>query len=297
MSEKESPLSILLVGGHPADAFDNAGGTLAHHAAAGDRVTAAVMTHGVRSHAIKLIDKYRTGEQQTLPVDQVDEEVGGIVDEKRDEVRQACDLMGIGEVHFLEYSDDILLEREDLIRQLADLIQECRPDIVITHHPFEGGGLTNVHTSCTRMTLSAIDAASGLLTDSTRRPHRVAQIFFMGVMAACAPIDVLTAGMTVWCDVYVDITDVIERKVAALDLMRGQSYDGPYARKRVEAVDGHFGLFCGVAYAEPFTSMRPQVYQRLPLTPHSRRKACEPNQEWHDRVCRLLAAPLPMPER
>ena len=30
-------LSILLVGGHPADSFDNAGGTMAHHAAAGDR--------------------------------------------------------------------------------------------------------------------------------------------------------------------------------------------------------------------------------------------------------------------
>ena len=69
-------------------------------------------------------------------------------------------------------------------------------------------------------------------------------------------MDVLTAGMTVWCDVCVDIADVIERKVAALDLMRGQKYDGPYARKRVETVDAHFRMFSGVAYAEPFTSMR-----------------------------------------
>ncbi|MEE2658909.1 MAG: PIG-L deacetylase family protein [Candidatus Latescibacterota bacterium] len=291
----QDSLSILLVGGHPADAFDNAGGTLAHHAAAGDRVVSAVMTHGVRSHAIKLIDRYRTGDQSSLEIDQVDGEVREVVEEKRDEVREACALMGIDEVHFLEHDDDVLMEREDLIRQIADIIQESRPDIVITHHPWERGGVSNTHSLCASMTLSAIDAAGGLLRASSRRPHRVGQVFFMGVMAACAPLDVLTGGMSVWCDVYVDITDVIERKVAALDLMRGQNYDGPYARKRVESVDGHFGLFSGVAYAEPFTSMHPQVYDRLPLTPHTRIKAHEATDAWQDRVCRLLAAKVPDP--
>ena len=59
----EKRLTILLVGGHPADAFDNAGGTMAHHAAAGDRVVSAVMTHGVRSHAVQLIEHYRHSDQ------------------------------------------------------------------------------------------------------------------------------------------------------------------------------------------------------------------------------------------
>lgn len=120
------------------------------------------------------------------------------------------------------------------------------------------------------------------------------QVFFMGVMAACAPHDVLTGGAAVFCDVYIDITDVIERKVAALDMMRGQTYDGPYARKRVEAVDGPFGMFSGVAQAEPFTSMYPQVYDRLPLTQHTRIKASETNKQRKSRVCRLLAAQVPV---
>ena len=286
-------LSILLVGGHPADAFDNAGGTMAHHAAAGDRVVSAVMTHGVRSHAVKLIEHYRHG-VESVEAPKVDDEVDQVADEKRDEVQEACSLMGIDEVHFLEYSDDILIIREDLVRQIADLIQEVRPDIVITHHPWERGGVSNTHSQCASMTLLGIDAAAGILRDSSRRPHKVGQVFFMGVMAACAPMDVLTAGQTVWCDVYIDITDVVERKIAALDLMRGQTYDGPYARKRVEAVDGHFGMFCGVAYAEPFTSMLPQVYDRLPITPHTRIKASEPTKDWHARVCKLLAAQVPV---
>ena len=296
MDSSQTPLTLLLVGGHPADAFDNAGGTLAHHAAAGDRAVAAVMTHGVRSHGIQLIERYRMGKEETLVSTEVDDEVARAEDEKSNEVRQACALMGIEEVHFLEYSDDILLDREDLIRQLAHLIQECRPDIVITHHPFEKGGVSNTHSTCARITLQAIGAAGGLLTDSTRRPHRVAQVFFMGVQPACAPTDVLTAGMTVWCDVYVDITDVIELKVAALDMMRSQNYAGPYARKRVESVDGHFGLYSGVAYAEPFTSMQCQVYDRLPLTDHTRRLATEKKEAWHERVCRLQASQMPMPE-
>ena len=291
----EEKLSILLVGGHPADAFDNAGGTLAHHAAAGDRVVSAVMTHGVRSHATKLIEHYRA--KSAVPIDKVDGEVEAIVHEKQDEVRQACALMGINEVHFLDYDDDILMVREDLIRQIADLIQECRPDIVITHHPYEQGGVPTTHTKCATMTLAAIDAARGLMRDSARRPHKVGQVFFMGVMAACAPMDVLTAGMTVWCDVYVDITDVIERKVQALDLMRGQNYDGPYARKRVESVDGHFGMFASVAYAEPFSSLHFQVYDRLPITPHTRIKARETTHQSMTRVCQLLASNVPMPSR
>ena len=296
MAEDHEDMSILMVGGHPADAFDNAGGTLAHHAAAGDRVVAAVMTHGVRSHDIRLIDKYRTGRQTTLEPGKVDKEVAAADEEKRSEVREACALMGINEVHFLEYDDDILLEREDLIRQIADLIQECRPHIVITHHPWEHGGVMGTHSMCAKMTLEAIAAASGLLRSSKRRPHRVAQVFFMGVQAACAPLDAMTAGMAVWCDVYVEITDVIDRKVAALDKMRSQKYAGAYARKRVESVDGHFGLFSGVAYAEAFTSMRPQVYDRLPLTPRTREKAVEKADAWRDRVCRLLASQVPMPE-
>ena len=41
------PIQILLVAAHPADSFDMAGGTLAHHVDQGDQVTAAILTTGV----------------------------------------------------------------------------------------------------------------------------------------------------------------------------------------------------------------------------------------------------------
>ena len=37
------PIRILIVAAHPADAFDQAGGTLAHHAAEADRISALIL--------------------------------------------------------------------------------------------------------------------------------------------------------------------------------------------------------------------------------------------------------------
>ena len=44
------PLRILSVGAHPADIFDQSGGTMAHHVERGDYVGCVVLTHGARVH-------------------------------------------------------------------------------------------------------------------------------------------------------------------------------------------------------------------------------------------------------
>ena len=44
------PLRLLSVGAHPADVFDQCGGTLAHHTSRGDYVGCVVLTHGARVH-------------------------------------------------------------------------------------------------------------------------------------------------------------------------------------------------------------------------------------------------------
>ena len=44
------PLRILVVGAHPADIFDQSGGTMAYHVSRGDFVACVVLTHGARIH-------------------------------------------------------------------------------------------------------------------------------------------------------------------------------------------------------------------------------------------------------
>ena len=61
------PVHILIVAAHPADSFDQAGGTMAHHVAQGDKVTCLVATTGVRSHHWRLTEEKR---QQAANLDE-----------------------------------------------------------------------------------------------------------------------------------------------------------------------------------------------------------------------------------
>ena len=70
-------------------------------------------------------------------------------------------------------------------------------------------------------------------------------------------------------DVFIDITDVVEKKLAAMDCLVSQGYGGAYARKRIETSDGAFGQAGGVAYSEGFIACtrRPTTFCRSPTTP------------------------------
>jgi hypothetical protein len=118
----------------------------------------------------------------------------------------------------------------------------------------------------------------------------------MAIPTAMVRPSCLTGGMYCFPDVYVDITDVIELKIRALDKMVSQQYAGAYARKRVEAVDGSLGLFTRVAYAEGFITYWPEVYDYLPVTETRLERANELEAAGMARTDILLAHTVPMPE-
>ena len=57
MSLTTEPLRILSIGAHPADIFDQSGGTMAHHVVRGDYVGCVVLTHGARVHDAVISDE------------------------------------------------------------------------------------------------------------------------------------------------------------------------------------------------------------------------------------------------
>ena len=69
-------------------------------------------------------------------------------------------------------------------------------------------------------------------------------------------------------DVFVNISDVVDKKLAALDCLVSQGYGGEYARKRIESSDGAFGQMANCPYAEGFISLKSEVHYYLPLTEH-----------------------------
>ena len=68
---------------------------------------------------------------------------------------------------------------------------------------------------------------------------------------------------------FIDIDDVVEKKLAVLDCLMSQGYDGAYARKRIETTDGAFGNKGQCSCAERFIPPNAQTHCYLPLTEHA----------------------------
>jgi 4-oxalomesaconate hydratase len=280
-------LRLLCVGGHPADAFDSAGGTLAHHVQRGDRVTVVALTQGTSVHDVVISDGMRFGSSIPDPAG-LQDLIAQRARVKEDEVRRACSFLGIEDVRFFRYDDAAVTIREDYIARMARLIRELRPDIVVTHHPREFGGYGAHHAATGQLVIEGITAGGAVGPDDPNPPHRVAQIFFT-TANLLLPVNTLTAGIGWWPDLLVDITDVVEAKVLALDALRSQQYGGDYARKATEFIDGAFGAAAGVAYAEGFIRYWPEFDRYFPLSDERLARTEEPEAARRARADRLIA--------
>ena len=259
------PLRILSVGAHPADIFDQSGGTMAHHAARGDYVGCVVLTHGARVHD-KIISDEMHHRSEVPAADELQSLMAERSDVKAEEARKACNLLGVEDVYFFGADDAVLLVTDEAVRRLARLLRQLKPDLVLTHFPKEGDGLTNAHAIAGQIVLHSLALAGGVDPGDRNPPHKAAQVFFFGTGAAAIPRQVWQSEGGYYNDVFIDITDVVDKKLAALDCLVSQGYGGAYARKRIETSDGAFGMSGGVAYAEGFISMNAETHYFLPIT-------------------------------
>ena len=288
------PLRLLCVGGHPADAFDSAGGTLAHHVERGDHVAVLALTQGTRVHDVVVSDSLRFRDR--MPGS---DELAAMMAEraavKEEEVRRACAFLGIEDVRFFRYDDAAVTITPELIDRMARLIREVRPDVVITHHPHELGGYGIHHAITGQLVLEGITAAGGVGRDDPNPGHRVAQVFFT-MTNLLFPFNRLSAGEGFIPDLLIDITDAVERKVRALDALRSQRYGGVYARRAVEIADGAMGWTAGVAYAEGFITYKPLVERYFPVSEFLLERAAESEEAGHERMDRFIAPFVDLPD-
>ena len=283
------PLRLLMVGAHPADMFDQAGGTLAHHAVQGDHVTAVTLTTGARSHHWQLIEKKRQLQEEF----DVEELTARAVEEKMDEARKACAILGLDDVRTLGFEDDEILLTRDMVEAIADVIRDVRPDILITHHPYEIGGL-KLHATTGQATVYAFQQAMGT-GRGRKRFHLAANIFFMNPMGYMGH-NTLAYASTAHITHIVDITDVVDKKVQAMDCISSQYYGGAYARKCHEACDGRTGGLRGVAYGEAFQALFPSLGYRLPVSDADLQAISGPADEGMARRSEIISALMPLPQ-
>ena len=230
-------MTVLGISAHPSDPFPNMGGTLAKHVNRGDNVILLTLTYGVEVHTEKLIGKSL-------------EEIKGIVQKCSIE---AAKILGIDDYRFLDFGDSPLVCTREKLIELGEVIQEIRPDIIISAHcPFREDQWGGDHGEAARM----VEQAPSWRQHAGKEPHHVKAIWFSAT-------DYLSLNHPVYTipDTYVDITDTIEQKIQAciatwkpLTVRPPEHWQG-YA-ERVRAWWRHYGSAVGVEYAEVFESPR-----------------------------------------
>jgi LmbE family N-acetylglucosaminyl deacetylase len=192
--DMQVPRSALAIGAHPDDVEFGAGGTLAKWAAAGCIVHHLVCTDGSKGTW------------------DVDADTVALVARRQDEQRAAArQLSGdrTGEVVFLGHVDGELDSGLAVRSQVARVIRELRPEVVFGHDPWKEYRLHPDHRHAGLLTCEAIVAA--------RDPH-----FYKEHGLAHHRPDALLLWEAQRPNHVEDVTDTIDRKLAALEAHESQ---------------------------------------------------------------------------
>lgn len=202
------PERVLCICAHPDDSEFGCGATVARLAAGGARVTCVVVTDGTQG-----------GSDPSVP----DEEVAAV---RREEQRAAAAVLGVHEVRFLGESDGRVVADLALRRRIVREIRLARPQLVLTQSPsraFISGGMGVDHPDH----LAVGEATLQAVYPDARNPRAFPELLAEGL----EPVRV----EEVWlasprgADHLVDVSDFVDRKLAALACHRSQ-IDGSPAR-------------------------------------------------------------------
>jgi len=271
-TKKSNRLKVMAVVCHPADAIDGAGGTLCLHAQRGDDMTVVVCTHGVDTHDLERNDALRFKRAGAVT------EQKAAIGRKEKEVAKGMTILGVKDVRFLRFPDELLTVTTELIEAIARELADVQPHLLILHNPTEALGLADVgHADSSIASLKATYLAGTprfLKRGSGRRFP--AQVFFFCMNGQTSQ---LTAEGDRYGSVLIDISSVIGKKVRAMDCLRSQYYPGTLGRKCMEVINGRMGLHWCLNYAEAFQPMYPSIYSHLPANEHLLKLASTPTKD------------------
>jgi N-acetylglucosamine malate deacetylase 1 len=221
----EHDLDLLAIGAHPDDVEMTSGGWLCLAA-----------TQGYQTGVLHLT----RGEMGTH----------GTAQEREAEAREAARIMGCRTMEFAGLPDGNVQHGPDEVRKLTQILRRLRPRVVIApwttcHHPD--------HEAAAQLVRKAVHFAGLKGYDTGQAPHRVLRLVHARYSAHFEP------------SFYVDVSDVIEQKRAAILAYKSQfqtvvEEDGkPLTRMskpgfidQFLAITATFGLKCGCAHAEAY---------------------------------------------
>ena len=218
--------TVLVVAAHPDDEILGCGGTVARHAAAGDRVVVVVVSEGAVS---------RGGD-----------DAGREAEELVQAARRAAKVLGTEAPRLLGLPDNRLDSQDllDVVRAIETVVREVAPDTVYTHH---GSDLNIDHRIVHQAVLTACRPIPG---SSVRRMYTFETVSSTEWSSrAIGPSFAPTR--------FVDISATLEAKRRALACYQREMRPFPHARsiETIEALARSRGSQTGLTAAEAFETI------------------------------------------
>lgn len=226
-------MNILAFGAHPDDVEIFCGGTLLKYAAAGHHIFIALATSG----------------NQGSNVIEGREEIARVREAEQLEAAKAYR----AQVRFLRYDDEVLIETEEVRRNVLNAIRWADPDVIFTHFP---GDMSTDHNTISTIVGRVMLSLPGRNIKADVAPiKKVPSLFYWDT----------AAGLHFEPEVYVDITEVMDRKQQALARHKSQfAWMGVFGEQSLSdlcrIVNEFRGLQAGCRYAEGFRAYRIHGY-------------------------------------
>jgi LmbE family N-acetylglucosaminyl deacetylase len=185
------PDRAMVVFAHPDDAEIGSGGVVAKWTAAGCEVTYVLCTNGDAG----------TADRALTPVE--------LARRRAAEQRAAADFMGVKHLAMLGHPDGELEDTREFLGDIVRAIRRYRPHTVFVHDPYRIRGFQ--HRDHRKAGIATTDAVYPFARDHLHypeqiareglEPHKVRELWYWGMDEP---------------DVIVDVTDSIDRQIAAL---------------------------------------------------------------------------------
>lgn len=233
------PASAIALFAHPDDPDFTCGGTIARWTAAGCDVTYVIMTDG-RSGAAGLNDEENA---RISPAE--------LIAMRQQEQLRAAEALGVKDVIFYEYPDGELVHTVELRKRLVREIRARKPEAAIAFDPqrrvMTGYVQHPDHWTSGEAALAAIFPLGGTrrafpdLLDEGLEPHGIRDIYLVS---------------SVQPNLRIDITDTMERKIAAMHCHYSQVADTERTAGFMRQMAAATAVGTQFTYAEAFQFIR-----------------------------------------
>lgn len=223
--------NILVIAAHPDDEVLGCGGTLAKYVNEGHNVSVMILGEGLTSRDAK---RQRAKRKEGLRL-------------LKRQAKKANDLLGVKDISMYDLPDNRFdtVALLDIVKLIERQILKTKPEIIFTH------------TNCD-LNIDHVITHQAVLTATRPMPGCIVKELYAFEISSSTEWAFQRFGPVFRPNVFVDITDTLNRKIKAMMIYEGELRKFPHPRSdgAMMALAKYRGSMAGIEAAEAFELMR-----------------------------------------